>query len=178
MTALITLTATGADTGPTFNLYTELDAFTTPFETGVAKGALIAGYTSVVVPDFATTVRVQSVGVCTTFVDMALVYPTTTTTTTIAPTTTTTTTVAVPDLVLGDTNYVSGELACDDVGTTEPMWFNNAPGVPQIGDFIYQDSGLVTPFPGGNMWWYDTTNDQSLEIDNTGEVTNLFVCPL
>ena len=91
MTVLITLTVAGADSGP-FNLYSNLDGFTAAFESGVSKASLLAGYPSALVPDYTTTVRVKSNGVCVNYVDI-LLESTTTTTTTVAPTTTTTTTV-------------------------------------------------------------------------------------
>jgi hypothetical protein len=94
MTVLITLTTAGTNSGP-FNLYSNLDGYTSAFETAVSRSALLAGYPSALVPDYTTTVRVLSTGVCTNYVDIAVeAIPTTTTTTTIAPTTTTTTTVA------------------------------------------------------------------------------------
>lgn len=85
-TVLITLTVAGLDTGP-FNLYSDADGYVTPFETGVSKAALLAGYTSIVVPDAATIIRVDSTGVCTNFIDLPIIVvpPTTTTTTSIAP---------------------------------------------------------------------------------------------
>lgn len=89
-TVLITLTSAGADTGP-FNLYTDADSYAMPFETGISKSLLVAGYTSSSVPDGATTIRVVSDNVlCSNYVD--LVITTTTTTTTSSSTTTTTTT--------------------------------------------------------------------------------------
>jgi hypothetical protein len=92
MTVLITLTTAGTNSGP-FNLYSNLDGYTSAFETGVSRSALLAGYPSALVPDYTTTVRVISTGVCVNYVDIA-VEAIPTTTTTIAPTTTTTTTVA------------------------------------------------------------------------------------
>ena len=85
-TVLITLTTAGLDTGP-FNLYSDADGYVTPFEIGVSKAALVAGYTSVVVPDAATIIRVVSTGVCTNFIDLSIIVvpPTTTTTTTLPP---------------------------------------------------------------------------------------------
>lgn len=78
--AVITLTTAGADTGP-FNLYSDIDGFVTPFETGVGKAALQAGYLSTLVPDGTTIVRVKSVSLfCTNYINLTL--PTTTTTTT------------------------------------------------------------------------------------------------
>jgi hypothetical protein len=82
MTALITLTTAGTDSGP-FNLYSNLDGYVTAFETAVPKVDLLAGYSSSLVPDFTTTVRVLSTGACTNYIDIVLApLPTTTTTTT------------------------------------------------------------------------------------------------
>jgi hypothetical protein len=94
MNVLITLSTAGASTGPTFNLYSDVDTYATPFETGVAKSALLAGYTSTVVPNAATMIRVQSVGTCTNYGLFAIAGVTTTTTTTSGGGTTTTTTTA------------------------------------------------------------------------------------
>lgn len=82
MTVFITLTTAGADSGP-FNLYTDLDGFVTPFEVGVSKMDLEAGYSSILVPDFTSVVRVKSTAqYCINYVDIILTEPTTTTTTT------------------------------------------------------------------------------------------------
>ena len=91
MTVLITLTTAGADSGP-FNLYSNLDGFTSAFETGVSKAALLAGYSSALVPDYTTVIRVLSTGDCTNYIDIVLFSPTTTSTSTLPVTTTTTTT--------------------------------------------------------------------------------------
>lgn len=82
-TVLITLTTAGTDTGP-FDLYSDADAYVTPFENDVPKASLVAGYTSVLVPDLATIIRVQSDSLCTNYIDLTIVT-TTTTTTTAAP---------------------------------------------------------------------------------------------
>jgi hypothetical protein len=81
MTAFITLTTAGTDSGP-FNLYSNTDGYVTAFESGVSKASLLAGYSSSVVPDYTTIVRVLSTGTCTNYVDITLDNPTTTTTTT------------------------------------------------------------------------------------------------
>lgn len=94
MNVLITLSTAGASTGPTFNLYSDVDTYATPFETGVAKSALVSGYTSTLVPNAATMIRVQSVGVCTNYGLFPIAGVTTTTTTTSGGGTTTTTTTA------------------------------------------------------------------------------------
>lgn len=80
MTALITLTVAGIDSGP-FNLYSNLDGYSTAFETSVPKASLLIGYASTLVPDYATSVRIKSIGECINFIDIPL-YSTTTTTTT------------------------------------------------------------------------------------------------
>jgi hypothetical protein len=84
MTVLITLTVAGADSGP-FNLYSNLDGFTAAFESGVSKAALLAGYSSALVPDFTTTIKVLSTGDCTNYIDIVLSSLTTTTTSTSPP---------------------------------------------------------------------------------------------
>lgn len=93
MIVTITLTTAGADTGP-FNLYSDVDGFISAFETGVSKASLLAGYTSSLVPNGTTTIRVMSASaLCTNYIDIVISgeCPTTTSTTTISPTTTTTT---------------------------------------------------------------------------------------
>jgi hypothetical protein len=91
MIATITLTVSGSDTGP-FNLYSNVDGFVTPFETGISRNDLINGYTSVLVPDFTTTLRIQSTGVCTNYIDIPVTLTTTTSTSTSSTSTTSTTT--------------------------------------------------------------------------------------
>jgi hypothetical protein len=84
MTVLITLTTAGSDSGP-FNLYSDVDGFVSAFEVGVAKVDLLAGYSSSLVPDPTTIIRVMSSNLlCTNYIDLEL-YPTTTTTTTYLP---------------------------------------------------------------------------------------------
>lgn len=75
MTVFITLTTAGTDSGP-FNLYSDLDGFITPFEVGVSKAALTSGYTSTLVPDFTTIIRVKSTSeYCINYVDITLTEP-------------------------------------------------------------------------------------------------------
>ena len=92
MTVLITLTIAGTDSGP-FDLYSDVDGFVSAFETEVSKVALLAGYSSSLVPNGTSVIRIKSNGVCTNFIDVTLV---TTTTTSTSSTTTTTTTEFVP----------------------------------------------------------------------------------
>jgi len=66
MTVTITLTISGSNTGP-FDLHSDFDAFATPFESGVARASLIAGYTTELVPDGTNTIRIFSTGDCTNY---------------------------------------------------------------------------------------------------------------
>lgn len=81
MTITITLTTAGTDTGP-FNLFSDVDGYTTAFVSGVSKSALVAGYTTTLAPVGTTIVRVKSTGLCSNYIDITLTLPTTTTTTT------------------------------------------------------------------------------------------------
>jgi hypothetical protein len=94
MVVTITITLAGPGTGP-FDLYSDSDGFLVPFETGVSKAALEAGYTSNLVPNDATLIKIVSVGVCTDYITISIALAnatTTTTSTTATPTTSTTTT--------------------------------------------------------------------------------------
>jgi hypothetical protein len=138
MTVLITLTVAGADSGP-FNLYSNTDGFVSAFETGVSKAALLAGYSSALVPNFTTVIRVLSTGDCTNYIDITLDAPvtTTTSTTTIAPTTTTTTTPGIP---------------CD---TYQMVGVSDAPGCPGFVNYTYTDClGVVQT--GGSFSYLGT----------------------
>jgi len=124
MTVLITLTTAGLDAGP-FNLYSNINGYTVAFATNVTKSALLAGYTSVLVPDSTTIVRVKSTGACTNYIDISITGITTTTT---SSTTTTTTTISAPTVALGTATCRSGN--CNDnasCGVHLPVNVYNAP---------------------------------------------------
>lgn len=84
MNVLIKLTTAGVDTGP-FDLYSNSDGYLVPFASGIAKSTLETGFLATNVPSDAVTVRVQSDGVCTNYVNLQI-GTTTTTSTTVAPT--------------------------------------------------------------------------------------------
>jgi uncharacterized protein (TIGR02145 family) len=70
MTVLITLTTAGTDVGP-FLLFSDVDGYTSAFETGVTRFSLITGYTSTLVPDGTLIIRVMSNNPkCTNYVDI------------------------------------------------------------------------------------------------------------
>ena len=71
MTVLITLTIAGTDSGP-FDLYSDINGYTSAFESGVSRASLLAGYSSALVPNFTTLVRVQSTGDCSNNIDITL----------------------------------------------------------------------------------------------------------
>lgn len=144
MTVLITLTTAGTDSGP-FNLYTNLDGYVTAFATGVAKSALVAGYTSTVVPDGATIIRVKSAGACTNYVDLTISGSTTTTTTSSSSTTTTTTTSGT---VYYTFNLTAGTVGCNGSITWTPIGaitaYSDSPTL-EIGVILYTLPNLITP---------------------------------
>lgn len=138
MTVLFTLTTAGLDTGP-FNLYSNIDGYTIPFETGVLKGDLIAGYSSSNVPDYTSIVRVQSMGTCSNWVNITLENTTTSTTTqqpttTISTSTTTTTIASIPcgssAGYSGGQNYPSSETITIGSDTGPVALVYNALSVP------------------------------------------------
>jgi hypothetical protein len=101
----ITLTTTGKNTGPNFDLYSNLDNYTTPFATNVLKSDLVAGYVTFV-NDGTSTVRCLSKGSCTNFIDMNIngITPTPTPTNTQTPTVTPTNT-QTPTVTPTPTSY-------------------------------------------------------------------------
>lgn len=109
MTVIITFTSIGTDAGP-FNLYSNVDGYSSAFELGITRTQLLTGFPSYSVPLGTTIIRAKSFGVCTNFVDLSVVLaPTTTTTsTTIAPTTTSTTTIAAPIAYYLTASYATG----------------------------------------------------------------------
>jgi hypothetical protein len=143
MTVIITLSVAGTDTGP-FDLYTDLDGFATPFESGISRSSLLSGYTSSIVPDYANTIRVQSTGTCTNYVDITV----TATTTTMAP--------SYYTYYRGslNTNATSGD-ACLNAPSTQ--CFADAL-VPYNNMVLYTDSSLTTPIVANATYWVSLAN--------------------
>ena len=74
MIIFLQLTIAGSDSGP-FNLYSDSNGFAEPpFETGVNKSLLEAGYT-LDAPDGTETIKVVSTGNCINFIDIPLLLP-------------------------------------------------------------------------------------------------------
>ena len=81
MNIFIQLTVAGNDTGP-FDLYSDVDGFTSVYGIGISRANLVAGYNAVV-PDGTTQIKLQSTGNCTNSVIISVtIVPTTTTSTT------------------------------------------------------------------------------------------------
>ena len=171
MTVLITLTTAGSSTGP-FSLYSNVDSYSTPFETGVSRSSLLAGYTSVLVPNGTTIVRVMSTGTCTNYTDISVV-PCTTTTTTSTSSTTTTTTTATPtcqQIFL----YPANATACAHLGSLTQFDTDNALAPTRL--WILNECG-ITPVTGGNQWYSQGPGSNSYQVDNGGFIIATTACP-
>lgn len=82
----ITLTAASLNTS-NFSLYSNADGYAIPFETGVSRAALLAGYYTELIPDVATAIKVKSNNsLCTNEIILSIQQVTPTPTPTITPT--------------------------------------------------------------------------------------------
>ena len=147
MTVLITLTIAGADTGP-FDLYSNIDGYVTPFETGVAKASLTSGYSSILVPDYTVVIRVVSDGDCPNYLDILLQDTITTTTSTSSTSTTSTSTTTITTTTDGYNYYLATIYVC---GSCAPLTYDRIRSLTPLtlgvyynpGDgYIYRTSGL------------------------------------
>ena len=171
MTVLITLTTAGTSTGP-FSLYSNVDSYSVPFETGVSKASLLAGYTSTLVPTSTTIIRVMSTGTCTNYTDIPIVPCTTTTTTSTSTSTTTTTTTAAPcqQIFL----YPANATACAHLGSLTQFDTDNALTPTRL--WVLGECG-VTPVVGGNQWYSQGAGADSYQVDNGGFIVATTACP-
>lgn len=172
MTVLITLTTAGSSTGP-FSLYSNANSYSTPFETGVAKSSLLAGYTSTLVPNGTTIVRVMSTGTCTNYTDIPVTPCTTTTTTSsTSSTTTTTTTTAAPcqQIYL----YPSNATACAHLGSLTLFDVDSVLTPTRL--WVAGECG-ITPVVGGNQWYSQGPGADSYQVDNGGFIVATTACP-
>lgn len=186
MTISITLSIAGGDTGP-FNLYSNLDGFTSAFEVGVAKIDLLMGYISYVVPDGTSVIRVMSDGDCKNYIDLTI-NVTTSTTSTEPPIPPITTTTKIPCFcynLTGIGEYRVDWIDCDGV----PQFFKlsnfDVNICAQANSFIYSDGDGSLTVTGGtlpcasdldcvptttttttaNCWQYTITTDSELELN-------------
>jgi hypothetical protein len=168
MTVTITLTLAGSDTGP-FDLYSDLDGYTTPFQTGVARSVLVAGLTTGTVPDGTTEILVQSTGTCER--DLYLTVegaPSTTTTTSTTSSTTSTTTTAVPTTVRldwGVGNQSGGQLIVFNNSMSQLLNITSTAGSAQSGTIYPLISEL--PYTIRGEW-----------VSGSGNIIRYRVCDL
>lgn len=161
----ITLITAGLDTGP-FNLLSNLDGFIIPFESNVPKPSLEAGYTSYLVPDDASIVRVRSNNpLCNNYIDLLIPNVTTTTTsssTTTSSTSSTTTTTTTNSCIGVADNVRLG----NNVGTVcdqpEVIRYTGGEEIAP-GSIIYNDICLTSPVTGFSF---------IVDVDS-GEIFNL-----
>ena len=177
MTVIITLQTAGADTGPTFDLYSNATGSFIVFQTGVAKATLLSpGYTCSIVPDNTTIIRIQSTGVCTSYADVYLVpasstttttSTTSTTTSTSTSSTTTTTTTALPYVSRIVKLGASGWPAICSAATTTVYFATQL----AIGEIMYTDNTLTTPVTGSTIMADSSGDNSTYNVDTlTGEI--------
>lgn len=153
MTVTITLTAAGLNVGP-FDLYSDIPSQWTLFESGVSRAALLAGYTTALAPDYTNSIRIQSTGECTNYIDVTVIPYTTTTSTTLPSTTTTTTTLALTQYcysglypcgdpvheILGHEPYTGSVTYTDELGVSHTSYYCSDIGVISV----YSSSAPIT----------------------------------
>lgn len=156
--ALITLTTAGTGTGP-FDLYSNVNSYATPFETGVAKSSLVSGYTSSLVPNGTTIIRVQSTSVqCPNYVDISVSGITTSTTTT---STTTPPLVNAGSIINYSSNTISSSYVTISINGSTKASFTLPPLAPG-GTFNFSTS--YTTIVYGGTWevrFYPTSSGVS-----------------
>lgn len=155
MTVTITLTSPGLDTGP-FDLYSNVDSYASPFQTGVSRASLISGYNSTLVPNAATTIKVKSNNVnCTSEIFLSISGITTTTTST----TTTTTTSSCVNILYGFDEFDT-QAACDNYYASPGNYqWNGSLLFDQtypVGCSLIAGAGYYSD--GTDVWYWDTAN--------------------
>lgn len=162
MTVVITLTTAGTNTGP-FNLYSNVDGFTSAFATGISKSALLAGYTSTAVPNGATIIRALSTGTdCNgSYVDMNISgLPTYYT------------------YLISGTTQMNNSDACTNLTTPNTVYSKEANSDIVIN--FYTNSLCTILFSGdGNYYKYrlqSSSSFYSAQINGTAPLTNISPC--
>lgn len=152
----------GGSAGP-FDLYSDANGYTAPFETQVPAASLTAGYI-VELPVGATIIRVCSVGTCENCIDIPTNCPTTTTTSTststttsTSSTTTTTTTTAAPpyeftwELITGTPTDIGNVKLRIFVDTIEVVTSTINPGNTYQSGILFLTAGQVVTATIGNV---------------------------
>lgn len=166
MTIYITLTAAGIDLGP-FDLYSDVDSYTTAFETGVTRTAVLAGYTSTLAPNGTANIKLVSTGLCTNDLTMA-VSTTTTTTTTAAP--------VYKEWQITTIGRSSAALACAEI-LTSTKYTDASVVTIDNGAIIYNDITLLNAMSGADLWWSEKLGGEiSFQMNNLGVVSGVDLC--
>lgn len=164
MNVTITLVNPGADTGP-FNIYTNADNYVAPVAISIAKSALVAGYNATV-PALAATVKVESIGTCTSSIYLPIIQPTTTTTTSTSSTTTTSTTTAAP----ATTTTTTTSAPTTTTTTTAPVGPTTTTTTTPIPHFKYYfqvRNQTDTVYGNGTFFLNSTGGSVSFTTDNS-----------
>jgi|LakMenEpi03Aug12_release.lakeMendotaPanAssembly.Ray.scaffolds.fasta_scaffold19885_6 hypothetical protein len=192
MIVQIILTTAGANTGPNFDLYSDVDSYEIPFETSVPKAALVAGYISNVVPNGTTVVRVVSFGTCNTAVDINILLlpvtttttttwpvpiPTSTTTTTTSTSTTTTTTTSTSTSTTTTTSTTSTSTSTTTTTTTAAPTTTTTTTTSNLLNFTVvqgcagnnQAYALMSQFSGGSGQYYPSVYAYYTEAEALNE---------
>jgi len=163
MTVLVTLVGVvGADTGPTFNLYSSPDGITfTTIALGVNKTALVEapqmpGYYATV-PGNTTKIKVTSVGSCTNF-EVATIN-------------------VIPALFYEHTlsvGYANTSTVCSD---TTPLWTVYTVNQTIVAeDILYTDNGFQDALVGGLLYYKDINGSNYFKVRDNGSVELVTVC--
>jgi len=157
-TVEITLNSPGTSTGP-FDLYSDIDSYTSEFDSNISRDSLISGYVSTFVPDSANIIRVKSTGICTNYTDITITSPTTTTTTSTTTTTTTSTTTTTLGCFAVEYGFddINPSTACENytLGSTIIMLWNGTTlfsnSIPSC--TILAPDGYYSD--GSDVWYWD-----------------------
>jgi hypothetical protein len=169
ISAIITLTTSGNDTGP-FNLYSNINNYATAFESSILRSNLISGFITNNIPDNTSIVRLKSMGVCTNYIDLNVISPSlptaTPTPTSTGPTPTATATPTPTST--GPTPTATATPTPTPILSGELIILNQF----QTGSFSNDSSYQLDPFtsvyePTGDQW----TNFKLDYNDTTGRVT-------
>ena len=168
MTAIITLTTAGADTGP-FNIFSNVDNYVTAFEINVSKSNLLQGFTSINIPTEASILRIKSMASCSNFIDISMPI--------------------IPNLPVfisfskttySQQNNPQNIVLCNQE-TNIPLYFaflNNNSNNSPLNRIAYSNTSLTIPYNGQNQTWVINFNGikSSALITTNGLVSGLQDC--
>jgi hypothetical protein len=151
MAKTVTISYAGGTIGTdvvNLNLLSNVDSYATPFETSIPKASFAVGYTSLLVPDAATIIRVQATGsvggVCTGYENITITNP-------IPP-------AGIAYIGCGY-SAISDSSACSDASANNrTLYAEEAPGTFGVGSIVYVDPNLNTRLTGQSFVFMDNQN--------------------